>query len=178
MPNRARPGRATKASRQRAAQRIDRRIDAAQADFVDVERRTLVEHHANVGVEQALEFDRALRRQPVPAAVDVTAELDPVLVDGPEFGERHQLIATGVGENRVRPAHEGVQAAEPGDPLDAGAEHQVVGIGEHHARAGRRHHVRRERLDRRRGSDRHEGRRRNEPVRDLEYACPRRPIAR
>ena len=65
--------------------------------FVDAERRTLVEHHADVGVEQALEFDRALRRQPVPAAVDVTAELDPVLVDGPEFGERHQLIAAGVG---------------------------------------------------------------------------------
>ena len=64
-PARCRTGRspaaATKASRQRAAQRIDRRIDAAAASSRFAEARAFVEHHGDVGVEQALDLDGARR---------------------------------------------------------------------------------------------------------------------
>ena len=70
-----------------------------------------------------------------------------------------------VGEDRPVPAHEGVQAAEAGDALGAGAQHQVIGVGEDDVGAGRLHLVEVERLDGGGGADRHEGRRADEPVR-------------
>ena len=45
-------------------------------------------------------------------------------------GERHHLEAAGIGEDRMRPVHEVVQAAEPRDALGAGPQHQVIGVAE------------------------------------------------
>ena len=52
-----------------------------------------------------------------------------------------------------------VQPAQPRDPLGAGAEHQMIGVAEDDVGAGRAHVGRLHRLHRRRGADRHEGRR-------------------
>ena len=41
----------------------------------------LVERHRDVGAEQALDLDRALRGQQMPAAVEMRAKLDPLLAD-------------------------------------------------------------------------------------------------
>ena len=55
----------------------------------------------------------------------------PASRDLAQLGEAHDLEAAGVREDRAVPAHEAVQAAEPGDALGAGPQHQVVGVGEH-----------------------------------------------
>ena len=71
------------------------------------------------------------------------------------------------------PAHEPVEAAEALDPLVAGTQVQVVRVGEDDLRAGLLEVVRVERLDRRVRADGHEGRRLDDPVRQVEPAQPR-----
>jgi hypothetical protein len=105
-----------------------------------------------------LDLDRALRRQPVCRAVNRRTEGDAVKIEFAQLGERHHLEATRIGQDRVRPVHEFVQAAQPGHPLRAGPQHQVEGIAEHDLAAGLDQRLRRHRLDRPRRADRHEGR--------------------
>src|SRR5207302_1565871 len=50
-----------------------------------------VERHRDIGAEEALNLDRALRGQEMPAAVEMRAERDPFLVDRPQGGERDDL---------------------------------------------------------------------------------------
>ncbi len=64
------------------------------------------------------------------AAVEVRAEGDAVLVQLAQRGQRHDLEAAAVGQDRAGPVHEPVQAAEPLDPVGAGPQHQVVGVAE------------------------------------------------
>ena len=69
-------------------------------------RRAFVEHHLDVGAEQALHLDGALGRQQMRGAVDMRLEGDAVLLDAAELGQRHDLKAAGIGEDRSVPAHE------------------------------------------------------------------------
>ena len=78
-----------------------------------------------------------------------------------------------VGEDRAVPAHEAVQAAEPRDALGAGAQHQVIGVGEHDVGAGGAHLLGVERLDGRRRADRHERGRADDPARRRDLAQAR-----
>ena len=48
-------------------------------------------------------------------AVDMRLEDDAALVELAQLGEAHHLEAAGIGEDRMRPVHEPVQAAERGD---------------------------------------------------------------
>ena len=52
------------------------------------------------------------------------------------LGEAEELEAAAVGEDRAVPAHEAVQAAERRDDLFARPQGQVIGVGQHHLRAG------------------------------------------
>ena len=106
-----------------------------------------------------LDLHRAFGRKHVAAAVEMAFERHALLGDLRQVGQAHHLIAAAVGQDRPLPAHEGVQAAEPRDPLGAGAEHEVIGVAEDDVGAGRAHVGRLHRLHRRRGADRHEGRR-------------------
>ena len=49
--------------------------------------------------------------------------------------QRKYLKATRVGEHRAIPAHHPMQSAQPGDPLGAGLQHQVIGVGQDDLRA-------------------------------------------
>ncbi len=138
----------------------------------------LVELHLDVGAEQALDLDRPLRRQHVAAAVDVRGKAHALLAHLADLGERHHLEAAAVGEDRAVPAHEGMQAAEAGDALGAGAQHQVIGVGEDDVGAGRLHLVEVERLDGGGGADRHERRRADEPMRRRHRAAARGTVLR
>ena len=124
-----------------------------------------VELHLDVGAEQALDLHRPLRRQFVARAVDMRLEDDAALVELAQLGEAHHLEAAGIGEDRMRPVHELVQAAELGDALGARRQHQMIGVGEHDVGAERAHLAGIHRLDRRRGADRHEGGRADRPAR-------------
>ncbi len=143
-----------------------------------VSARAFVERHDDVRAEQPLDLHRALGGEHVLAAVDVAAKLHAFLGQLAQLGKAHHLIAAAVGQDRARPVHELVQAAEPRDALGAGAQHEVIGIAEDDVGAGRAHGFRFHRLDRRRGADRHEGGRADLAAAHGDPAGPRQPVGR
>ncbi len=90
--------------------------------------RAFVEHHLDVGAEGELNVDRTFGRKRMRRAVDVRAEGDALLRDLAERPQRHDLVAAGIGEDRAVPAHEFVEAAEPGDPRFARSQHEMIGV--------------------------------------------------
>ena len=120
-----------------------------------------------------LHLDGALRRQLHHGAVEVRAEGDALLRDLAQRRQRHHLEAAGIGEDRIRPAHERVQPAERGDPLGGRPQHQVIGIAEQNLGAGGAHVVMMHALDRGRRADRHERRRVHDTVRRRHLAGAR-----
>ena len=77
-----------------------------------------------------------LGRQRAQRAVEVRAELDAVLGHLAHRRQAEHLVAAAVGQDRVRPADERVQAAGARDQLVAGPQVQVVGVAEDDLRAG------------------------------------------
>ena len=143
-----------------------------------VRRRTLVERHRDVAAQQRLDLHRAFGRQPLLGAVEVRAEGRAVLVDGAALAQAEDLEAARVGEDRARPGHEAVQAAELAHALGAGAQRQVVGVAEDDARAQPPDVARRQRLHAGLRADRHEDRRLDRPVRGVQHAGARVAVAR
>ncbi len=141
-------------------------------------RRALVEHHLDVGAEQALHLDGALRRQLYRGAVDMRLEGDARFGNAAELGQRHDLIAAGIGEDRPVPMHEAMQAAEPGDALGARPQHQMIGVGEEDVGARRLHVFGEHGFDRGASADRHEGGRAHHPAWRGDGPGPRRAITR
>ena len=93
------------------------------------QRRAHVEHHLDVGAEELLDGHRRFRRQAVAGAVVDGPERDPVVVD---LGlQAEDLEAPRVGQRQPVPAGEAAEAAEAGDRLGAGPEHQVVRVAQH-----------------------------------------------
>jgi hypothetical protein len=127
-------------------------------------QRRDVELHRDVGAEQALDPHGLLGAEVATGAVEVRPEHEAVLGRGAPLGERERLEAARVGEHRVGPSREAVEAPVGRDDLGAGAEPQVVGVPEHDAGARRGHVVRGERLDRALRADGHERRRLHDAV--------------
>ena len=134
--------------------------------------RALVEDHHDVRIERALHRHRHFGRQQQPVAVDRRGERDAVLADLAQRAEAEHLEAARVGEDRPLPAHEPVQAAVRRDHLLPGPKPQVEGVAEDDLRALRDELVRRHRLDGAVGAHRHEDRRLDDAVRELEAAAP------
>ena len=63
-------------------------------------------------------------------------EGDAVLIELTELGQRHHLKAARIRQDRIRPAHEAMQPAEPRDALRAGTQHQMIDIAEQNIGAG------------------------------------------
>ena len=106
-----------------------------------------VERHSDVGPQSFLDVDDAFGREAVGGAVDVAAKGDAVGVELAAVGEAEDLIAAGIGQDRSLPAHEAVQASRTFDQLVAGAEVEMVGIGQHEGGAELGKVARFERLD-------------------------------
>jgi hypothetical protein len=60
----------------------------------------------------------------------VRAEQDAVFRDLAQIAQAKDLEAARVGQNRARPRHEAVQAAQLADQFVSGAEEQVIRIGQ------------------------------------------------
>ena len=86
------------------------------------------------------------------------AKVTPSLGDLAALGQRPDLEAAGVGQDRAFPAREAVQAAVRLDHLQSRAQIQVEGVAEDDLGAERAQLVGRHRLDRAVGAHRHEGR--------------------
>ena len=142
------------------------------------QRHAFVELHADVGVEQRLDLQRPLRRQPVGRSVDVRLERDAVLVELTEFRQRHHLEAAAVGQDRSIPTCKFVQAAERRHAFGARAQHQVIGVAENDVGARRLHLGHGHCLHRAGGADRHEGGRADDAARQRDRAGAGRAVGR
>ncbi len=120
-------------------------------------RRTFVEGHDDVCAELVLHFDAFGRGEVVNTSVDVGFEGDAGVVDSVQIREREDLEAAGIGEDWAGPGHELVQVAELGDDVLAGAEHEVIGVGEDDLRAGGGDMIRKNAFDGALRADGHEG---------------------
>ncbi|MNT34611.1 hypothetical protein D3C72_1706050 [compost metagenome] len=90
-----------------------------------------------------------------------------------ELGQRHDLEAAAIGEDRPLPIHEVMQPAQACHPLGARPQHQVIGIAEQDICASLPHLVRIHGLDCARRAHRHEGRRLDIAARRVDAAAPR-----
>ena len=101
-------------------------------------------------------------------------ELDSFLADLAELGEREDLKAAAVGEDRSVPGHEAMQAAHGLDQLISGSDVQVISVGQLDLAADGFEIGRGERaLDGALGADIHKDRRLYAAVRRVKDAAPR-----
>ena len=133
--------------------------------------RAFVERHRDVGIQHLLDAHRFLGREEQAIAVDRRGKLHAVLRQFSHRGQGKNLEAPRVGEDRLVPAHEAVQAAVLADHLESRPQPEVEGIAEDDLRAERGELVGRHGLHRAVGADRHEGRRVDTAVRELERAA-------
>lgn len=121
-------------------------------------RGALVEGHDDVGPQSILNFHGAFGGEIHCVAVDFVRETDSSVVDL-SARKRKDLKAAAVCQNRPGPLHEGMQPAQLFDQSLAGAQGQMIGVGENDLGTRGLHLVRGHRLDGTVGADRHEGRR-------------------
>ena len=123
-----------------------------------------------------LHRDGALRGELDAIAVDGRTKHHALGVDLAHLAQAEHLVAAGIGEDRPRPVHEPVQAAQVADRLGAGPQHEVEGVAEQHLRAGLGQQARRHALDCSVGAARHERRRLHAAVARREPAAARRAV--
>jgi len=90
----------------------------------------LVEGHGDGGGEMGLDLHALFRPHEDALAVHVGGELHALLGDLAEGGQGEYLESAAVGEDGLGPVHELVEAAHVVDELVAGADVEVVGVGE------------------------------------------------
>ncbi len=106
-------------------------------DFAIVRQRDdVVEDHCDVAAELFLNRDRTFGRDFDEGAIDVRTKTNAGFVERHAVGEAEDLEAAAIGEDGAVPAHEFVEAAECGYGLLAGAEGEMVRVGEDHLCTG------------------------------------------
>ena len=78
----------------------------------------------------------------------MTLERHPLIIYLTGLRKRENLEAARIGEHRIRPAHEPMQTTQPSNHIVAGAQVEVIGVGEHKRGAQFLDLDRGERLDR------------------------------
>jgi hypothetical protein len=130
----------------------------------------VVEGHGDVGAEGPLNLHGSLGGELTVGPVDVTLELDAVLVDPAQALEGEHLEPARVGEHRPGPGGEAVEAAHVLHHGFAGPQVEVVGVAQDDLRAGACDLAGAEPADHAVGADRHERGRRDGAVRQGEGA--------
>ena len=174
MPNNARPGAArAKARLQRSAQRSDsfmaRSISARSAGsrthssscMAMSEPSRICTSTARSGDSSTIAPSRCERN------------VTPRFRDPAQRRQRHHLETAGIGQDRIRPAHEGMQPAERRDAFRRRPQHQVIGVAEQNLGARGAHVVVVHALDRGLRADRHERWRMHDAVRGRDLAGAR-----
>ena len=136
-------------------------------------RRAHVKRHGDVAAQRLLNGHAGLRTDEHLAAVEVAAEMHALFLDLAQAGEREDLESAGIGEDRLIPAHKFVQPARLLDQFLAGADVQVIGVGEDDLRADLVQFARGRPLDGRLRAHRHKDRGLDVAVRGMHNAAPR-----
>lgn len=123
-----------------------------------------------------MNLHRHLWREPMPRAVDVALESHAVVVDVVHRRQAEHLKAAAVSEDRAVPAHEAMQAAHVANEFAAGAQVQVIRVGEDQRRGDCGEVARGHRLDGRLCPNRRKHGRRDVAVRGMQNTCPRTPV--
>ena len=89
----------------------------------------MVKDHQDIAADGLLHHDSRFGRKQIGLAVDVTFEVGAGFVHRSGEGQRENLKSAGVGQHRAIPVHEAVDAAEFLENFEAGAKHQMIGIG-------------------------------------------------
>ena len=95
----------------------------------------LVEDHGDVRTERLLNLDGFFRREEMFRTVQVRTEHDAVIGDLAEIGEAENLKAAGIGEDRPRPGHETMQAAELANQLVARTQIEMIRVAKQNLNA-------------------------------------------
>ena len=95
----------------------------------------LVKGHADVRAEIRLDLHAFLRAHKDFPSVQVGGKIDALLPDFPQTGQREDLKAAGIGQNRPVPGHELMQPSKIVNNLVTGPQMQVVGVGKLHLTA-------------------------------------------
>ena len=157
----------------------------------------LVEGKSDVGAECSLHGHRLLGAEELLRSVHIGAEAHPLLTDlehlplarlasAPPLdlvgdravGQREDLEAAGVRDDRPLPAHEPVQPAERRDSLRPRREHQVKGVPQDQLVAELGHLPGRQRPNAAARRQRDEGRRLDQAVNDVEPPGPGGSVSR
>src|SRR2546427_8763863 len=116
-----------------------------------------VQGHNDVGAQRQLDLDGALGREEVGGTVQVRPEVDAVLGDLTQTFQAHHLEASAVGEDRMRPGDEAVQAAGGPHGLVPGPQVKMIGVGQQDLDAQPLEILLGHAFDAARRADRHEG---------------------
>ena len=95
----------------------------------------LVKRHGDVAAQIGLDTHALLRPHEDAVTVQMAGKGDALLADLPQTRQRKHLKAAGIREDRTVPAHELVEAAHGAHHVVAGAQVQVVGVGQLDLRA-------------------------------------------
>src|SRR5260370_41295197 len=133
----------------------------------------LIEHHGNVGAKRELHLDGLLRRQQTFRGIQVRQEEHALVRDFPQPGKAEDLISARIGQDRARPGHELVQAAQIADERVSRPEIEMIGVGEKNLRAEIFEGLLRKSLDRPGRADGQEHGRVNRAVRGVQAAKTR-----
>src|SRR5581483_3634578 len=140
--------------------------------------RAFVEYHKNVGTEPLLHRDRFLGPEKYAVAVHRRLEVHALLRHLAQRAEAEHLETAGIRENRAFPMHEAMQPAVRADNLDSRAQHQMKRVAENDLRPDIAQLLRRHRLDRAVGADRHERGRFDDTALEDHAPAPRRAVIR
>jgi hypothetical protein len=116
--------------------------------------RGTVEHHRDV--RAGLDVGGLLRREQVRGAIEMRTEARALFGNGPARREAEHLIAAAVGEDRLLPSDEPVEAAHARDEIVAGPQIEVIGVAQQNLRADVFEIAMRHTLHRTLGADGHE----------------------
>ena len=90
----------------------------------------LVKGHGNIAAQVGLDAHGLLRSHENLSPVDVRGEIDSLLFDPPEGGQRKDLEAAGIRQNGAVPVHELMEPPHLPHQLVAGTEVKMVGIAQ------------------------------------------------
>ena len=91
---------------------------------------TLIKGHSDIRAQIGLDAHGLLRAHKDPPTIDVGGEGDTLLRDFPQPGEGKDLKSTGISEDGAIPVHKLVQTTHLPHHVIAGAQMEVIGVGE------------------------------------------------